>query len=81
LGTYKVHIPRNTDNLSLINDSLRASIKYNLRPRDAFHYSYAKNLKAKLYTLDQDFLKTDLGVSIIENLWLKEKILGEDNPV
>ena len=65
LSTAKVHFAETNSNEEILNIALKASIKYNLRPRDAFHYSYAKNLKANLYTLDQDFTKTNLPVTLL----------------
>lgn len=65
LLTGKIRFPKNEANKEILKTALKASIKYNLRPRDAFHYSYAKNLKANLYTLDQDFTKTNLPVTLL----------------
>jgi predicted nucleic acid-binding protein len=55
MQTSKVIFPDVFKGVILLDTAIQASIKYNLRPRDAFHYAYAKNLKAKLFTLDFPF--------------------------
>jgi len=47
----------------ITSNAILASIKYNLRPRDSFHYTLAKTWKAEsIITFDKRFSNTDLKV-------------------
>ncbi len=57
------------DNILLTDDNnttraislaLYASEKFNLRPRDAFHYAYARMWEAQIVTFDSRLASTDL---------------------
>lgn len=57
------------DNILFIDDNnttraislaLYASEKFNLRPRDAFHYAYARMWEAQIVTFDTKLANTDL---------------------
>ena len=67
LNTYGISIVDTLNGGAALKKALAGSIKYNLRPRDAFHYSFANLSDAVFYTLDEDFTKTDLPVELIKN--------------
>jgi|SRR3989344_8653811 len=52
----------NLSDKNVLEEALNASHKFNLRPRDCFHYAYAKLTDSTLVTNDNDFKKTDLDL-------------------
>ncbi len=65
LNTNNVIFPDKCNGESLLRAALKSSVKFNLRPRDAFHYAYASDINALFYTLDSDFEFTDLDVQLL----------------
>ena len=49
------------DNMWVLNKAIEGAKKFNLRPRDAFHYAMASEYKACIVAKDRDYLKTDLN--------------------
>ncbi len=65
LNTNNVVFPDFCNGSALLRRALDGSSRFNLRPRDAFHYAYASNINALFYTLDNDFTCTDLTVRLL----------------
>jgi predicted nucleic acid-binding protein len=65
LSIRNVELIRDFDELSILENALSASIKFNLRPRDAFHYAYCYLAEAVIVTKDNDFKETDLKVMLV----------------
>lgn len=56
----KLQIIETVNPTELIRLALMGSKKFNLRPRDSFHYAYVKMWDAELLTFDSDFNMTDV---------------------
>lgn len=56
----RFHIIETANSEKLLEYAFIGARKYNLRPRDAFHYAYVKMWDAVLLTFDTDFASTDL---------------------
>lgn len=58
----KLQIIETVNPSELIRLSIIGSKKFNLRPRDAFHYAYTKMWNAEMLTFDSDFHGTDIKI-------------------
>lgn len=62
LTHHQIALLESEDLAQLIKIAILGSEKYNLRPRDAFHYAYTKEWNADLASFDKDYKHTDLKI-------------------
>ena len=60
LNNPNIKIIDTVDGVASLQKALEGSIKFNLKPRDSFHYAYAKLWDAEIAVIDKDFTSTDL---------------------
>ncbi|PJA89612.1 MAG: hypothetical protein CO137_03310 [Candidatus Magasanikbacteria bacterium CG_4_9_14_3_um_filter_32_9] len=63
LNNPNIKIIDTVDGVASLKIALEGSIKFNLKPRDSFHYAYAKLWNAEIVAKDRDFMYTDLTVA------------------